>query len=1158
METLRYRILGPLRLRHPDGQQPLKASKPRALLATLLLHPNRFVSTDLIADALWEGSPPRSATANIRTYVRALRASLQAAGLQAPIDTSAAGYSIQVGVDELDASLFESLLAEAGHLRDAGDAQQAARVYARAHDLWRGRPLEDLPLASAWEGSISRLEAQHRGLVDSLLDLRLAHGDPAGAVVLLNDRLAEDPYDERLWSRLVDALLEAGHTADARTAYDKAFRTLADELGVEPGPELALAGVRAEQRAARRPARPGPLRETTAEPVRPKVPSQLPLDVPDFSGRATELERLTELICGHDPVRPPVAVISGAPGTGKTALAVRLGHQVRDAFPDGQIYLDMRGATQPRDPGGALHDLLRSLDVPDSAVPADPERRSAALRSELASRRVLMIMDDVGSAGQVLPLLPGTGASALVITSRSRLTDLPGADSLGLDLLDTTQAIELLRRVAGDRPLDGDQDRAATDEIVAACGNLPLAIRIAASRLAQRPDLSAAELARRLRDESQRLDELSIGELAVRTSADLSYRALGAEEARLYRLIGHLALGEFTASSLDPVGAGTPTGAAIRRSLDRLIEANLVDVSSVTGREPRYRVHELVRLHAVTAGDAADRAQAVRDLTRVLTTALDRVRRAADDLGFEYFGVLDRTPAEFSPSPGPRMTVAEAREWCDAERAGMVPAVRAAAHNGLHDLAWRIAAAWGPYLDLRAGFDDWTESHRIGLASARACGDGRAEAIMLRNLGQIALYRDDWDPAYEQGTGANLLFDKVGDRLGVGVSSVQLGTWNRERGMPDAALGHFEAALHAFVDAGDINGEAVARSAIASIWIRRAEPAEAVRQLTAAFRLAAELGDPHREAKIRRRIAELRESQQQHGQAVRQLSAALAIFVRIGDVHCASYTRVSLGQAQLALGDDAAARRMFLEALEIGHRLGDRSVEAQASYQLGLLHRQAGHQDPARRYLGRAQRLWNSSRTTRVPPTPPGSSPPSDLASEEPRAIALASSDARNVLALYGGERAWPWRPCRGTRRGRPRPGGDVRDGAARSQRNEAVNPRDAEAALGWELERVGSTAWRGWSLKFQRLAFGYAHDSGWPDSASAVHWLAAHDLLHGGEPPRGALVWCRLGDETRVGCSLGGGKLIGPLPDGPVVIADLSVLSSECYWSAPHFPFAH
>jgi tetratricopeptide (TPR) repeat protein len=689
------------------------------------------------------------------------------------------------------------------------------------------------------------------------------------------------------------------------------------------------------------------------------VPSQLPLDVPDFSGRAAELERLTELICGHDPVRPPVAVISGAPGTGKTALAVRLGHQVRDAFPDGQIYLDMRSATQPRDSGGALHDLLRSLDVPDTAVPADPDRRSAALRSELASRRVLMILDDVGSAGQVLPLLPGTGASALVITSRSRLTDLPGADSLGLDLLDTAQATELLRRVAGNRQLDNDRDRAATDEIVAACGNLPLAIRIAASRLAQRPDLSAAELARRLRDESQRLDELSIGELAVRTSADLSYRSLGAEEARLYRLIGHLALGEFTASSLDPVGAGTPTGAAIRRSLDRLIEANLVEVSSVTGPEPRYRVHELVRLHAVTAGTSADREQAVRDLTRVLGTALDRVRRAADDLGFEYFGVLDRTATEIAAAePGPSMTMAAAREWCDAERAGLVSAVRAAAHNGLHDLAWRIAAAWAPYLDLRAGFDDWTESHRIGLASARACGDVRAEAIMLRNLGQIALYRDDWEPAYDQATAAYLLFDKVGDRLGVGVSAVQLGTWHRERGMPDEALENFEAALRAFIDAGDVNGEAVARSAIASIWIRRREPAEALRHLTASFRLAAELGDPHREAKVRRRIAELRESQNRQREAVRQLSTALAIFVRIGDVHCASYTRVALGQAQLALGDDAAARRMFLEALEIGHRLGDRSVEGQAAYQLGLLHRRAGHADPARRYLGRAQRLW--------------------------------------------------------------------------------------------------------------------------------------------------------------------------------------------------------
>ncbi|TWD80186.1 DNA-binding SARP family transcriptional activator [Kribbella amoyensis] len=966
MDSLRYEILGPLRLGHVQGQ-PLRAVKPRQLLATLLLHPNRFVSTDLIVDALWEGNPPRSATANIRTYVRALRGVLQEAGLPAPIDTSASGYSIEVGVDELDSSLFESLLAEGGHLRDAGEGRQAMQVLSRAYSLWRDRPLIDLGISAAWEGSIARLETQYRGLVDTLLDLRLDHGDAAGAAVLLSARLTEDPYDEQLWRRLVDTLTAAGRTAEARTAYQKAVRTLADELGVEPGDELAAAGARAEHGRSANwpdPGIPAPIRrpEPTAEPpglmAAPALtdprrpPSQLPLDLADFAGRQDHLDRLRDLVCGRDPVRPPIAVISGAPGTGKTSLAVRLGHQVRESFPDGQIYLDMRGATEARDPGGALTDLLLSLNVPDFAVPADPERRSAMLRSELASRRVLIILDDVASAAQVLPLMPGTGASAVVITSRNRLMDLAGADSVPLDTFENTEAAELFQRVAGSGRVDGGS--AAAEEILAACGNLPLAIRIVASRLAQRPDLSPAELARRLRDETNRLDELSIGELAVRTSADLSYDSLSAEEARLYRLIGHFAVGVFSARVLEPVASP----AAVRRALDRLIEVNLVQISSVdaTGKA-RYRVHDLLRLHAIGVGDEAQKAQALEDLATVLDALLHKVRRAAAALPFEYFGSLDYEGPLRAPDPEP-FTDADAIAWFDSERSTFVPAIRAAAQNELHEQAWRLAAAWGPYLDMRAGFDDWNESHRPGLLSAIACGDRRGSAILHRNLGQLALYRDDWEPAWEHLTAAASLFAEVGDRLGEGVAAVGLGTWLRERGRPDEALPQYEKAVNAFVEVGDRNGEAVARSAAASIWLAREDTVTAGRYLAEAFLLGVRLGDRHREAKVRRRIATLRLRQGRPDQAARQLRASLAIFKGIGDDHCAAYARAELGEVLMVLGEDAAARKMLLEAIEVGHRLGDRSVEGDAAHNLGRLHRSTGNPDFARRYLNRAIRAW--------------------------------------------------------------------------------------------------------------------------------------------------------------------------------------------------------
>ncbi|GAA0577749.1 tetratricopeptide repeat protein [Kribbella sandramycini] len=970
MDSPRYGILGPLRLSHVQGQ-PLRAAKPRQLLATLLLHPNRFVSTDLIADALWEGTPPRSATANIRTYVRALRGVLQDAGLPAPIDTSAAGYSIEVGVDELDASLFESLLAEGGHLRDAGEGKQAMQAFSRAYALWRGRPLEDLIIPAAWEGSVNRLEAQHRGLVDTLLDLRLEYGDASGAAVLLSARLTDDPYDEQLWRRLVDALLAAGRVGEARAAYQKAVQTLADELDIKPGPELEAAGTRAENgrsanwpnpgipadRSADRPtaeAAPGPMAAPELTETR-RPPSQLPLDLPDFSGRQIHLEQLRDLVCGRDPVRPPIAVVSGAPGTGKTSLAVRLGHLVRESFPDGQIYLDMHGATQPRDPAAALTDLLLSLNLPDYAIPTDPERRSAMLRSELASRRVLIILDDVATAGQVAPLMPGTGASAVVVTSRNRLMDLAGADSLPLDTFDDGEAVALLESVAGAGRVD--RTTSAAEEILAACGNLPLAIRIVGSRLAQRPDLSPGELARRLRDESSRLDELSIGELAVRTSADLSYDALNPDEARLYRLIGHFAVGVFSARALEAMASP----ASVRRSLDRLIEVNLVRISSIDHRgTARYRMHDLLRLHAIGVGDESQRAEAVKDVATVVDAILNKVRRANTALSVEFFGVPEHSGPLTSPDPQP-FTETDAIAWFDSERSTFVPAIRAAAQNGLHDYAWRIAAAWSPYLDMRAGFDDWGESHRQGLRSAIECADRWGEAIMHRNLAQLAVYQDDWDTARTHFDQAAPVFAEVGDRLGAGITAVGLGTWLRERGSADDALTQFENAIEAFVEVGNANAEAVARTAAASVWLSRDDTVTAGRYLAQAYLLGVRLGDAHRVAKVRRRIAGLRLHQGRHDQAVRQLRQSLGIFTDLGDDHCAAHARAELGHALMTRGELAAARKMLIDAVEIGHRLGDRSVEGRAAQDLGRLYLTTGNLDWARRTFERAARVWQQA-----------------------------------------------------------------------------------------------------------------------------------------------------------------------------------------------------
>lgn len=409
-------------------------------------------------------------------------------------------------------------------------------------------------------------------------------------------------------------------------------------------------------------------------------------------------------------------------------------------------------------------------------------------------------------------------------------------------------------------------------------------------------------------------------------------------------MIGRFAVGEFSARILETIS----TPASVRRSMDRLIEVNLVQINSVDANgTARYRVHDLLRLHAMGVGDEAQKAQAIKDLRIVFESLLHKVRRASAALPFGYFGALEHTGPLLSPDPQP-FTPSDAIAWFDAERSTFAPAIRAAAQNGLHDYAWRIAAAWGPYLDMRAYFDDWNESHQPGLISAIACGDRQGEAILHRNLGQLALYQDDWDAAWHHLTEAAAIFEEAGHKQGVGIAAVGLGTWLRERGRPEEALAQYERAVQALVEVGDKNGEAVARSAAAAILLSRNDPITAGRYLAEAFLLGVRLGDSHREAKVRRRIAALRMHQGRTDQAVRQLRASLAIFTSLGDDHCAAYGRAGrarVDRARRRRGGtaDAAGRDHHRSAAGGSQRRGAGGVRPRAAL---CEHRERGLRPP--------------------------------------------------------------------------------------------------------------------------------------------------------------------------------------------------------------------
>jgi DNA-binding SARP family transcriptional activator/tetratricopeptide (TPR) repeat protein len=908
---LRFGVLGELRVLRGGAPQRLPVGKPRRLLATLLLNPDQFVSTDLLVDALWDGNPPRSALANVRTYVRTLRTAIDAPDTL--LETLRSGYRITLDGAVLDADELAASVAEATRLRQAGDDAGAVAAYERGRRLWRGRPLSDLAPTPAWDGPIGRLESLHRTTLDELIAIHLATAEHAAAAELLRARLVDEPYDEDLWRQLVECTLATGRRYEAGMTYAEAVRTLAEELGVEPGEALRTVGARTG----------GPQRPPVGRPV----PRQLPLDTPDFTGRERELDELARALDGSGASRPAVAVVFGAPGTGKTTLAVHCGHQLLDAFPDGQIYLDMRATSRRRDPANALYDLLASLGVPDLAIPQDIDRRAALLRSELAGRRVLIVLDDVASAAQVGALLPGTGATAMVITSRQRLSDLVGATRIRLDVMGDEAAAHLLRAAATDKVEAGDR---AIAEIVRACGNLPLAIRIAGGRLAQRSDLTPGMLARRLRDERTRLAELRIADLAMVSSADLSYRSLGEPEARLYRLIGLLGAVDFPACTIGTVASGQ----AVERCLDTMIEANLVQVTGVdrTGTT-RYRMHDLLRLHA---GEWARRhgGQARTDLATVLDGSLARVRVASRLLPVRFFGVWESADAPSSSPEGPLRTSEEALTWHELTEPNLVPSLHAAREQGLHDLAWRLGAAWTPYFDLRGHFDAWQEAGDMALHSAREAGSRRGEATILCGLAQLGLYRDEWEASYDGFATARDLFRDLGLRSGAGTAAAGLASWHNARGEPDAARPWAMEALAAFVDAGDRRGEAVARNAIGGTVMARGGLDEAREWFAGALDLARQLGDEHREAQVRRRIATLRERQQDLDGAITELRAALATFERLRDEQCAARTRATLGGVLLLRGDRTAARHVLLEALTVVHRLGDVNLTEQTTAQL--------------------------------------------------------------------------------------------------------------------------------------------------------------------------------------------------------------------------------
>lgn len=910
---LTFGLLGPVRIWSDDQPVPAGPPRQRAVLAALLLHPNRITPVDDIVDLLWADEPPRTARKNVQLHVWRLR---QVVGDR--LTSEPPGYRIAVSPDDLDASRFDTLLESARAAARSGLTGPAAARYRRALALWRGAPLADVAGLGGFGGSVAWLDRRRLTAYEEYVDVELDLGRHDETLVLLDELAARYPLHERFVEQRVMTLHHLGRRGEAVDAYRRYRRALAEELAMEPGPVLTRLA-----ELARRPT------ATTTGPARPTRTAvrELPHTAPALVGRDRALAVLRDALTAGARRPMPLHVVTGPAGVGKSALAVQAAHHVADAFPDGQLYVDLRGATAgvcPLPPRSALSRFLRVLGMAETAVPAELAEASAALRSLLAGRRVLLVLDNAHDAGQVRPLLPAGDGCAVLVTSRRKLTDVDGASHLELDVLDGTDAVDLLRRLAGAARVDAESDVAA--RLVRRLGGLPLAVRIAGARLAARPAWSLATLDDRLRDEHRRLHELRQGDIAVRTSFLVSYQHLAHPLApRLFRLLGAVdsvdVTGEVAAALLDVDLPGALD------ALDELVDARLLDESTAG----RYAMHDLIRLFArERAAEEPDpvRAAAVH---RVLTQHVRRTRQA---LALLRPGTRVPTvdgPSCFADAPA-------ALAWLSAERPNLVAAVvQAARTQATARAAVDLADSLFLFFEMRGHVDDWITVDRAGVAATERLGDPVAQARLLHDLAVAHFHRNRTDEAAGLLARSLEISRAAGDDEGQARALNQLGVLHGMAGGYDEAAACFKRSLRLRRRLGDLRSCAATTGNIGMAYRLAGRHEESVRFCRAAARLARRSDAPEIEANALGNLGEVQCLLGRYHSALRYLRRGLAVAgVPVNQRNRGSMMG-TLADACLGAGQVAAAIRYAEQAVEAMHQAEFRHGEAVALRRLGLM-----------------------------------------------------------------------------------------------------------------------------------------------------------------------------------------------------------------------------
>ncbi|MGW7079459.1 AfsR/SARP family transcriptional regulator [Streptomyces sp. NPDC054866] len=898
-----FSVLGPVRAWHGAEQLSMGSPQQRALLAALLLRDGRTATAHELIDALWGDEPPSQALAAVRTYASRLRKVLPAGVLV----SEAGGYAIAVADGALDLALAEDLSAEAEKARSVADLCQARSLLNKALSLWDGEPLANVPGPYA-ETERTRLEEWRLQLLESRLDMDLEVGCHAEAVSELTALTAAHPLRERLRELLMLALYRSGRQAEALAVYADTRRLLADELGVDPRPGLKELQQRILQAdpALAEPSAAAP--EPAATVVRP---AQLPATVPDFTGRASFVSELSEILSAAEGRVMAVSALAGIGGVGKTTLAVHVAHVARSHFPDGQLYVDLQGAgARAAEPETVLGAFLRALGTADSAIPDSLEERAALYRSVLDGRRVLVVLDNARDAAQVRPLLPGMEGCAALVTSRIRMVDLAGAHLVDLDVMSPEEALLLFTRIVGEERVTSE--RKAALDVVAACGFLPLAIRIAASRLAARRTWTVSTLAAKLADERRRLDELQAGDLAVKATFELGYGQLEPAQARAFRLLG-LADGP----DLSLAAAAAVLDLPVEETEDLL--ESLVDTSLVESAAPgRYRYHDLVRLYARACAERDEEPPSERGaaMSRLLdfylaTAAGVYALERPGDRTVDHLECADRVGLAFTDGT-------KAFDWLHAEASCILACVQ----QSLSKESLRRA------VDLLLAAKDLAESgaisYRYEMATRAACevgaavGDARAEGRARVSLAQVLnkLGRFD-DAAVELERAAALALDS-GDPWTSGNVFNEQGIINNCINQPAVSETHLRKAIEVFRADGNRHSEASALCNLSRALLAMGRTTKSIDLARQGIAIYSDLGVTFRLANAKYALGLALSGADRRAEALDQMNDALQIFAENRQRLWEGTTHYRIAQVYLADCHAAQAAQHSEQALAIG------------------------------------------------------------------------------------------------------------------------------------------------------------------------------------------------------------------------------------------------